>query len=444
MRVVESVGFYFPDSVGGSEVYVSSLAKNLQSIGIECVIAAPHLSSQASCYVHEGLKVFRYPYPERSRRDEVQGRGPPRDFAVFEAWLRDQRAEVYHQHSWTTGCGAWHLDAAKRLGLRTVVTVHVPGNICMRGTMLFEGRVACDGKILPRRCASCWLQAKGLSSAVAKSLAVLPEGFGPLARLPKFGPALAAKALAANRRRSLHGMFAATDRVVAVCEWLRDALLANGGSPTKVVLSRQGVRDDKALYTAKPAKKSSSDILRFGFVGRWDPVKGIHLLINSFKRLPRSLSVELKILAASPHADGKEYRDSVQCSALDDSRIHFLSEDQSRGSAQFLASIDVLMVPSQWLETGPLVVLEAFAAGKPIIGSDLGGIKELVIHERNGLLVPHADGNAWTAAMMRVASDRGLLERLRQGIGPVRTMADVAHDMAQLYRELFEVKSYAA
>jgi glycosyltransferase involved in cell wall biosynthesis len=89
-------------------------------------------------------------------------------------------------------------------------------------------------------------------------------------------------------------------------------------------------------------------------------------------------------------------------------------------------------------------VLEAFAAGTPVIGSDLGGIKELVSNEHDGLLVPHDDVNAWTTAMVRLATERGLVERLSQGIGSVRTMSDVASDMAMLYRDLFEVETNAA
>ena len=442
MRVVESVGFYFPNSVGGSEVYVSSLATKLRASGIECVVAAPGRSSEASWYVYEGIDVFRYPFPERSRRGETQGRVPPRHFAVFEIWLREQRADVYHQHSWTTGCGLWHLEAAKRLGLKTVVTMHVPANVCMRGTMLFEGRSACDGEIVPERCGSCWLQSKGLSPAMARSLAALPESLGPLARFPRLGPPLAARALAANRRKNLQDMFAAADRVVAVCGWLRDVLLANGVPPRKIVLNRQGVGDGTPFGGSRRAR-TSLDVLRFGFLGRWDPVKGVHLLVEAFRRLPKPLPVELHILAVSAGAD-KEYREAVRRSAGGDPRIHFLPDAQNRGSAEFLASIDALIVPSQCLETGPLVVLEAFAADKPVLGSDLGGIKEIVSHERDGLLVAHADVNAWTAAMIQLASDRGLLERLRQGIGPVRTMSEVAHDMATLYRELLAIKTYAA
>ncbi len=56
-----------------------------------------------------------------------------------------------------------------------------------------------------------------------------------------------------------------------------------------------------------------------------------------------------------------------------------------------LASYDATVVPSQWLETGPLIVLESFAAGTPVIGSNLGGVAELVSHDRDGWLVPHAD-----------------------------------------------------
>jgi glycosyltransferase involved in cell wall biosynthesis len=443
MRVVESVGFFFPDTMGGSEVYVNSLAKTLRADGIECVVAAPHQSSVGAACIYDGTEVFRYPFPEHPRRGETQGRVAPRQFAVFETWLGEQQADVYHQHSWTTGCGLWHLKAAKRLGLKTVVTVHVPGNICMRGTMLLEGSTACNGQIVPERCASCWLQSKGLSQATARSLAALPERLGPLVRLPKLGPALGAKALAAKRRKDLQDMFAMTDRVVAVCGWIRDALLVNGGVAQKIVLSRQGV-DDNTRYGESTRMATSSEVLRFGFLGRWDPVKGVHLLVEAFSRVPKTLPVELLILAASSGAENRKYEEAVRRSAASDPRIHFLPDVQKQGSADFLASIDALMVPSQWLETGPLVALEAFAAKRPVIGSDLGGIREIVSHERDGLLVSHDDVNAWTTVMVRLASDRRLVERLRQGIGPVRTMSDVAHDMAMLYREIFAIKTYAA
>ena len=150
------------------------------------------------------------------------------------------------------------------------------------------------------------------------------------------------------------------------------------------------------------------------------------------------------VTAVAAGNDDIKYREKVRQFASSDKRIHFLPEARGSERLTLFANLDALLVPSQWLETGPLVVLEAFAAGVPVIGSDLGGIKELVSDDRNGILVPHEDVTAWTAAMARLATDAGLYERLRRGIGPVRTTSDVARDMATLYDELTETSRYAA
>jgi glycosyltransferase involved in cell wall biosynthesis len=443
MRIVQSTGFYYPDSRGGTEVYVSSLAKQLESENIECVVAVPSPSGEAFQYLHDGIKVFRYPVPQRWLRREIQSVVPLRQLEIFENWLRQQCAEVYHQHSWTTACGPWHLAAAKRLGVKTIVTIHVPGNICMRGTMLYEGRAACDGQIVAERCASCWLQSKGLATGLARSLAKLPEQLHSLARLPRFGPVLAAHALAAHHSKQLREMATVADRIVAVCSWLYEALLANGVPSGKLVLNRQGVGHCMQTSAARGRRKSQS-IVRFGFLGRWDPVKGLHVLVEAFKRLPTDLPVELDVCAVGEGSATRTYREDVRRSAAGDRRIRFLPSVPQDQVPAFLAGIDALAVPSQWLETGPIVALEAFAAGTPVIGSDLGGIGELISHERNGLLVPHDDSNAWTAALSRLSRDHALLEHVRRGIGPVRTMADVAHDMAELYCDISKSKTHAA
>jgi glycosyltransferase involved in cell wall biosynthesis len=83
-----------------------------------------------------------------------------------------------------------------------------------------------------------------------------------------------------------------------------------------------------------------------------------------------------------------------------------------------------------------LVVLEAFAAGVPVIGSDLGGIAEWVTHEQDGLLVPEATGHAWRKALQRVASEPELLPRLRRAIQPPRSMREVAKEVHRIYLEV--------
>ena len=276
MKVIHALGWYFPDSVGGTEVYVARLVKELQRRDVACRVAAPTVGAGPVHYAHEGTDVFGYPVPRRWRRDEVQGKAPPKGFGAFVDWLREQQADIYHQHSWTSACGPWHLRAAKQLGLKTVLTIHVPGPVCIRGTMLREGREACDGRIEPAKCASCWLQAKGMAPGVAGCLAALPQGLAPLAAIPRVGPALAASGLVRRHRQELLDMAAAAEKIVAVCGWLHDALAVNGVPVRKLNLNRQGVADPE-LFASCAAPRPAPGAFSFGFLGRWEAIKGVHV-----------------------------------------------------------------------------------------------------------------------------------------------------------------------
>ena len=101
-----------------------------------------------------------------------------------------------------------------------------------------------------------------------------------------------------------------------------------------------------------------------------------------------------------------------------------------------MADYDLIAVPSRWLETGPLVVLEAFAAGVPVLGANLGGIAELVRDGVDGVLVAMDDPAAWAAAIGRLAQDRQVVGALRARVEPPRTMDAVADDMVALYAKV--------
>ena len=122
--------------------------------------------------------------------------------------------------------------------------------------------------------------------------------------------------------------------------------------------------------------------------------------------------------------------------AAGDSRIEFGGAVTHNELAPFLAGVDVLAVPSVWLETGPLVIHEAQACGLPVLGSDLGGIAELIEDGVNGLLRPPGDVAAWRDAIVQLATDTGLLARLADGVRSTRTMSDVAREMRALYESL--------
>jgi len=138
---------------------------------------------------------------------------------------------------------------------------------------------------------------------------------------------------------------------------------------------------------------------------------------------------------AEPNGGGR-YLAELRGLAGGDPRIRLLPALPHEEMLQRLHSYHVVAVPSRWFETGPLVVLEAFAAGVPVIGSRLGGIAELIRDGVDGILVEAESVAAWTEGIRRLDDDRAMLERLHRGVRPPRTMDDVADDMLAVYQRL--------
>jgi glycosyltransferase involved in cell wall biosynthesis len=101
-----------------------------------------------------------------------------------------------------------------------------------------------------------------------------------------------------------------------------------------------------------------------------------------------------------------------------------------------LSEMDVLVVPSLWFEIGPLVTLEAFAAHTPVVAADLPNMKYQVTPEVDGLLYPADDPVALARQLQRLRDDPALLDRLRAGIGPVRTSDEEMGEWLNLYQEV--------
>ena len=107
-----------------------------------------------------------------------------------------------------------------------------------------------------------------------------------------------------------------------------------------------------------------------------------------------------------------------------------LSEDTR---SEVFKTIDILAIPSIWLETGPYVLLEAFAESTPVLGSNLGGIAELVTDGIDGKLVKPNDVSEWTESIKDLSEHKELISKYRAGIGVVRSSLDVASDMSKVY-----------
>jgi len=430
VKIVHALGWYFPSSSGGTEVYVDGLIKGLRRHGIDSVVASA-TDGHAEDYTWEGVPVHRYSVADATH-DQIVSGAAHADFDSFVDWLRSERADVYHQHSFSRGCGVPHLKVARELGFKTVVTVHVPSLVCLRGTMMLDGVRACDGRIEVERCTEGWGSSRGIPKPIARWQGRHPAPSSGAARFvsgSRLETALLTPALVERRASELLEIAHGADIVVAVSRWLYDALASNGIPREKLVFCAQGI----ARPHPRPQPASRHDgPFRVGFLGRWDPVKGIDVLVAAFKRLPAAVSATLVVHALPQDA---QYEAKVRALAGTDARIQIAPPLRREEIHSTLAAFDVLAVPSVCLETGPLVVLEAFAAGTPVLGSDLGGIAELVQSGRNGILAAPYDIEGWARAISELAANAGAIRSRLQPALP-RSHDDVADEMATMYESL--------
>ena len=436
MKVLHVPYCYYPDAIGGTEIYVESLARFQRELGIEVVVAAP--GPKDVSYPHDGHPVYRFQTATAPSLPELYGRGDPQAARSFRGVLESVQPDVVHLHAFTSAVSIRVVRGTRESGIPVVFTYHTPTVSCTRGTLLRWGSELCEGVMETRACAQCRLQSNGMPKAVARMMGSLPTSVGNCAGKLGFSgsawTALRTTELVSIRHSAARALFAEADRIVAVCEWGRELLVRNGVDPGKIELSRQGL---SSLAYARIPKKAAgtAPALRMAFMGRLDVVKGLGVLIEALQLAP-SLAVTLDIFAIVQGESGRRLMQALKLKSSHDRRISFQPPLVADQTVDRLREYDVLAVPSQWLETGPLVVYEAFAAGTPVIGSRRGGIAELVQHEKNGLLVETSSREAWAGAVSRLVEDRTLLPKLQRGIGPVRTMRDVASEMQPVYERV--------
>ncbi|HUR63212.1 MAG TPA: glycosyltransferase family 4 protein [Candidatus Thermoplasmatota archaeon] len=146
------------------------------------------------------------------------------------------------------------------------------------------------------------------------------------------------------------------------------------------------------------------------FLGALNPIKGVDVLLDAWAEVGRSLpDAHLVVLGDGPYRAAYE-RQAKESRSPGPGRVHFRGFVHV-GKGDFYAAADALVLPSR-SETFPMVILEAGAAGLPVVASDLPPLRAMVQDGANGLLVPPEDSAALAAALLRLLRDPRLRARL--------------------------------
>jgi glycosyltransferase involved in cell wall biosynthesis len=430
---------YFPDSVGGTEIYVAGLAEVLRSFGVHSAVAAPGRADAA--YDHDDVPVFRFAIDPHPDIDRAYGAADLRAAESFRLLIARLRPRIVHLHAYTAAVSTRLVDIAHEAGANVVFTYHTPAVSCARGTMMRMGRVQCDGKLDRYRCTLCTSAQHGMPplfrDAIARTPQAIGDGLGRGGLAGGVFTALRLSSLIGAAHRRFEDLARKVERIVVLCRWVGEVLQRNGVPDDKLALCRPGLfrhPGPRAWPQSGPECRNVRGVLRLGYFGRLHPTKGVDIIIDALRRVPDA-TLWLEIYGIrQPGCEA--YAAKLERAAAKDPRIALLSSLPPDAVGDAMRNCDLVVMPSRSLEVAPLVVLEAFAAETPVLAARLGGIAELVSDHVDGLLIPPQDPGAWASVIAALVKNPERVAGLRAGIRPPRTMDDVGREMGELYRTL--------
>ena len=201
------------------------------------------------------------------------------------------------------------------------------------------------------------------------------------------------------------------------------------------------ISDIGSTQDSEQKKGDNGKALKLVFLGRVAPEKGIDVLLRAMEMVKIPVELDVYGIGAKPDR-GERIGDRGFAKAggskkpklrNPESRIRWLQPVKPEAVVETIRKYDALVVPSVCLETGPLVVLEAFAAGVPVIGSRLGGIAEMVRDGVDGVLFQPGDPAALAIALEKFSEKQSAL---KGNIKKPKEVRRVAEEHYHLYRSL--------
>ncbi|MGE3619120.1 MAG: glycosyltransferase [Acidimicrobiia bacterium] len=284
--------------------------------------------------------------------------------ADFSRHLEARRPDVVHLHSLQT-LGGGMVEAAARSGAATVVTMHDFWWWCGRLFLVDKGWSPCSPVVDAGVC-----DCEGGRDWLAERLAVL------------------------------HPALARADLVLAPSAAAAEVFAATGVPSDRLVVDENGLPSVPAVAP----RSEPPERVRFRYAGGWNPMKGVHVLLDAAERLAADRPGGWELVV---HADASRVLPDRTGPLPGPVR---LAEPFAHGELDgVLAATDVLVVPSLMRESHSLLTREALLRGVPVVCSDSLGPESVVHPGRNGLVVPTGDAGALAVALASIVDEPAVL-----------------------------------
>ena len=426
MRILFAIHTWHPEGRGGSEHHARELAQALQEkghqIGVFTRTGRPDLDRYQVVTGWDGdISVTRINnlYWETPTFEWIY-----KNEKVHEAFLREVdsfQPDLVHVHH-LTGLSTTIIEALKARGLPVVFTLHDFWTICPRGQRMTRDLELCV-EVDRNRCYTCL---GGLWPHL------FPDRGGERTIVDLRGELSPANL--AEFDRHMNYVLGLCDLLVCPTEFHRERMLDFPLDPERIISLPHGMKTSGFSRTKRPGRRPRT----IGYLGAVIPVKGVHVLIEAFKKLDRPDLVLAIHGECQAFHDDQTYKERLEAQAGGRKNIVFAGAYEPEDVPRLLEGIDILVVPSLWWETFCITLREGLLAGIPVVASDLGAMREALDGEENGLLFRTGDANDLARVLARLLEDEDLYRRYKDRGFTVKTLEEYIPEIERVYDQAVE------
>lgn len=283
--------------------------------------------------------------------------------ALMEKALEEFKPDIVHINNFQRQLSASIIDAVKEKNIPLIMTAHDLNPICPASIMLYNGEVCED--CITKGYTSC-IKKKCIKNSMLKSVLGYIE----------------------KKYYDLHKIFCKVDCIISPSEFNKNQLLKGKLKCNDITVIHNFVNEtEKTDYTLGDCAF---------YFGRLSREKGILNLVEAINNIPGA-----RLIIAG---DGPE-RENIQAYIKEhklENRITLLGYLNQNDIRENIRKCRFVTVPSIWYENCPYSILETMEIGKPIIGSKIGGIPELIQDGINGFTYEHNDVTKLTNILMKL------------------------------------------
>lgn len=432
MKILIAIHGFPPTYYAGSERAAERIAQWLVAHGHHVEVFTCEKLDAHNPYIEtateNGITIHRFNYDLKDGDYFQNLYDDPRIGVAFRNVLGQNAFDVVHIVSGYL-LGGQVIHAAKEAGVPVVLTLTEFWFMCFRLNLLNANNEMCVGPDTDEKCMRCLMEDQRRFRLPAHTVPGVMDAFWGVAKHAPFAREQTSAII--RRREKLMAALNAVDLVICPSKFIMSKFKEYAFDTQRFVHLRHGLKQPKHKYVPS----NNQHELRLGFMGQIKAHKGVDLIIDAvLPLLDNGANLSLSIWGT--RAGDPNYGENLEKLTKGYPQIHWEGSYNSSQLWDVLSTMDVLIIPSRWYENSPTVILEAQTFGLPVITTRLGGMQELVHHEKSGLLFELNDASDLRAQIKRLLDNPALLAQLRQGIPNIPTIDDEVGAIYAHYQQL--------